>query len=155
MSDTLLQKVLEVLISVAVPVITAAVVALVRQAVAQGKAQLSQTQLSLIDGVLRMFVRAAEQYDLSGAMRIAGKEKKDWVVMRAQNWLDGQGVKIDVGTLEHLVESAVLSELNMGKTLSAVSGQPPTKNIEGDDAIHQRSDALTGTSSLETPKRGG
>lgn len=115
--EMLFQAAIQIVIAVAVPVLTGLAVMWVRQAVARGKAQLSQEQLFLIDGVLRMFVRAAEQYDLGGALKRTGQEKKAWVVDQSQGWLAGQGVHLDVGALADLAEGAVLSELNMGKTL--------------------------------------
>jgi len=76
--------------------------------------------LALADELVRLYALAADQYDLSGAMRRSGEEKKAWVVAQVQAALEARGIRMDVGMLADLVEAKVLEVVKPARMLDVV-----------------------------------
>lgn len=111
----LLQAVIQVLVAVAVPLLTGLVSLWLNQKIQQVKGQMSAEQLAMADSVVRKLVQAAEQYDLGGTAQRTGLEKKAWVTAKVQAWLDESGIKLDALKIADLIEAAVMEELNKDK----------------------------------------
>lgn len=98
--------------------------------VALAESALTESQLETVRLVIRMLVQAAEQSGLINKSLQEGQAKKDWVLVRAQAWLDGIGIAIDVGALSDMVES-VVREFNDGKWKKGPSHLPPIGPLDG------------------------
>jgi hypothetical protein len=91
---------------------------LARWLLAQGnaaKSQLNDQQLWMLNNFLKTLVYAAEQMSLSGAI----DDKLDWVIARANEWLDKYKINIDLDELRARIEAIVAEELNKEKFLPA------------------------------------
>lgn len=115
--NALLQVVLQVLITALTPVVTGAVVTLAVWCVRWLRGKMSAEQLALAEMVVTNLALAAEQYDLTGAVKRSGAEKKAWVVKMATEALEARGVRLDVGMLMDLVEAAVLKDVQKASAL--------------------------------------
>ena len=107
--SALLQGILQIVISVILPVLAGLAVWYVKLLIQRVKARMSREQLAFADSLITMFVGAAEQYDLAGLAARTGAEKKAWVVAQAQAALDRSNIQMDASLLADLVESAILS----------------------------------------------
>jgi hypothetical protein len=107
--DALLtQKILEIVITAAVPVVVGLIGyagALVTQRI---RMQMSQEQLAFADNLINRFVGAAQQYNLAGILQQSGEEKKAWVVEKVSNELKARGIDLNVSLLADLVEANIL-----------------------------------------------
>jgi hypothetical protein len=109
LTDTqLIQTILQILISVAVPLVTAMVIAGGNLLIQRIKMSMSSEQLVFADMLVGRFVSAAQQYDLSGMVAQTGKEKKAWVVQRVAGELAKRGINIDTSLLADMVEANIL-----------------------------------------------
>jgi hypothetical protein len=104
----LVQTILQVIIAVAVPVVTAMVIAGGNLLIQRIKMKMSNEQLAFADALVGRFVSAAQQYNLSGILTQTGEEKKAWVVGKVQAALTAQGITIDAGMLADMVEANIL-----------------------------------------------
>jgi len=120
LDGALLQVVAQVLIAVLAPVLTAAATALIGYCIRWVRGKLTSDQLALADELVRLYALAADQYDLSGAMRRSGEEKKAWVVAQVQAALEARGIRMDVGMLADLVEAKVLEVVKPARMLDVV-----------------------------------
>jgi Flp pilus assembly protein protease CpaA len=109
---------LQVVITVVVPVVAAVAIAYAKLLIQRIKAQMTTEQAQFADMLIGRFVSAAQQYDLSGIVQRSGWEKKAWVVQRVQEELTGRGITIDVGLLADMVEANILKGAKEPITLS-------------------------------------
>ncbi len=107
--SALLQGILQIVISVILPVLAGLAVWYIKLLIQRVKARMSREQLAFADSLILMFVAAAEQYDLAGLAARTGAEKKAWVVAQTQAALNRAGLNMDAGLLADLVEAAVLN----------------------------------------------
>lgn len=68
----------------------------------------SHTDSWAVEQVARIAVRAAEQANLGGLI----KDKKDYAVAIAQEWLNEKGLNITLDLIEAAIEAAVYQEFN-------------------------------------------
>lgn len=64
--------------------------------------------LQIVKDIVKAAVLAAEQENLAGRI----KEKKEYALTMAENWLSTKGIKFDLTTLDGLIEAAVMDEFN-------------------------------------------
>jgi hypothetical protein len=124
----LVQTILQVIIAVAVPVVTAMVIAAGNLLIQRIKMKMSSEQLQFADMLVGRFVSAAQQYNLSGIIAQTGEEKKSWVVDRVQAELTKRNINIDVCLLADMVEANILKGAKEPITLSLPA--PVTAPIE-------------------------
>lgn len=109
-SDTqVVQAILQVLITVIVPVLAAFVAAWIRMQIQSIQLKMTTDQRFFVEQLIRSFVAAAEQYDVSGLAKRSGAEKKAWVVEQVQMRLDKAGIKMDFSAIADLVEASILT----------------------------------------------
>jgi len=114
-TSALLQKVLEVVIQVALPFVLAMLFAWLRQQYLKVKAQIPVEQFEFAANLAEQFVLAAEQTGLKDELLKLGQDKKEWVLSHLDAELQKRGVKLDLAVLSALVESAVYSAITMFK----------------------------------------
>lgn len=116
MENELLQKLLETLIVVFVPILASLLGVYLKRLVDQAGQKLTAQQREFVSGVISDFVKAAEQTGLKNELLKVGTEKKQWVLREASAYLVGKGIKLDLDELSSLIESAVLDNFNWGRT---------------------------------------
>ncbi len=84
------------------------------------KSQLSEQAQWQLEAYLRTLVFAAEQLNITGVVI----EKLDWVIERAQEYLFGKNLDIDIDELRARVEAIVVQEFNMHKILPEILPTP-------------------------------
>ena len=112
LNDQLLQAAIQVMIAVLIPVIGTLVSLAIHQLTKQIKANVSADQLAVVDGLVKQFVLAAEQYGLGDILVMTGEQKKRWVVGRLSDELLKRGINLDTKMIADLVEAKVLEEIN-------------------------------------------
>ena len=112
LNDQLLQVAIQVMIAVLIPVVGTLVSLAIHQLTKQIKANVSADQLAVVDGLVKQFVLAAEQYDLGGVLAAVGQKKKTWVINRVADELTKRDIHIDVSLISDLIEAKVLEEIN-------------------------------------------
>ena len=109
-TDTqLTQAILQILITVIVPVLAAFVATWLRKQTQLIQLQMTAEQRMYVDALVRSFVAAAEQYDLAGLAKRSGQQKKAWVVERTQEALQKAGVDWNAQVIADAVEAAILT----------------------------------------------
>jgi len=99
------------LLVVAIPILIAAAAYWLKQKGDEIKSKLTQEQLTTLESVGAIAVRAAEQAGLSKQV-MGGAAKKDYALKVAQDYLNRIGVKMDVATVASVVEAEVLKQFN-------------------------------------------
>lgn len=94
------------LLIIALPIVIAAAFQWFRKMSVELKQKLTEDQWAMIEGGIKIAVRAAEQAGLSGQLR-SGSQKKEYAIQAAQNYLDRSGVSIDVKEISTLIEAEV------------------------------------------------
>lgn len=102
-----IQQILEMAISILLPVILGFVVVWLRGQIQQGKAKLTAEQLSMAEAFVSSFVFAAEQSGLTEQISNVGEAKKEWVLQQVQAALTAKGINVDVEIISGLIEAAV------------------------------------------------
>lgn len=109
-----LQILLQSVVAVAVPVLTAMVVSYVRAKMAEIKGQVPAEVLATIDLVADMVVAAAEQSGLKDEIMAQGENKKAWAMQYGEELLREQlGLFLDLDKLGASFWDAILSGLDM------------------------------------------
>lgn len=121
--EALLQPLLETVIRVAVPIVMGFVVLGIQALIKQVQARMTKDQLATLRGLATTFVFAAEQTGLSSAVLTAGAEKKAWALNALQAEADRRGIKVDVSTLDALIEAEVGQGLNYEKLFPVLASQ--------------------------------
>ncbi|MCK4820972.1 phage holin [bacterium] len=104
---TILQQILEMAITILLPVILGFVVVWLRGQIQVQKSKLNGEQLAMAEAFVSSFVFAAEQSGLSEQISTAGEAKKAWVLAQVQTALDAKGISIDIEIISGLIEAAV------------------------------------------------
>ena len=112
----LLQLVLEMAITVLLPIFLGFAIVAVRGWWESIKAKIPQEQYAFADMIARQLVLAAEQNGLAGKLSNEASVKYDWVLDNMERQLREAGIKLDLHTLSNMIESAVKAELNMERT---------------------------------------
>jgi hypothetical protein len=99
------------LLVAAIPILIAAAAYWLKQKGDEIKSKLTQEQLTTLESVGAIAVRAAEQAGLSKQV-MGGAAKKDYALKVAQDYLNRIGVKMDVATVASVVEAEVLKQFN-------------------------------------------
>lgn len=115
MQDQLLQAFLTTAIEVLVPIALAALIPWVVQQLRLLKSQISGEKFKFAVETVSMFVSAAEQNGLIGALSDIGAEKKQWVLEQVQAELSKHGVKIDVAVISNIIEAEVYKQFSAHK----------------------------------------
>ena len=108
----LLMPVLQTIIAVVVPLLVGYLTVLVNKQIQRVKLQMTDEQLVFANEVVNQFVVANEQYKLSGQFKQIAKDRKIWVVEKAQAYLDQHGIYFDAEMLGDMVEQAVYDGIN-------------------------------------------
>ena len=106
-----LSMVAQVLLLISLPIVIAAAAFWLRQKANEIKARLSAEQLTTLQSVAGIAVKAAEQAGLSKQLA-SGSEKRAYAITVAQDYLNTVGVKVDVKAITSLIESEVLKQFN-------------------------------------------
>lgn len=112
MESELLQKTLETVITVLLPVLLAYAVAWLKVQTDKIKASISTEEWNFAVSLVDKLVIAAEQTGLKDELLKEGAAKKAWVLEQAQAALNAKNIKIDVAVLAAIVEDTVYNELN-------------------------------------------
>jgi hypothetical protein len=122
--SALLQQVLAVIL----PVLATGLAGLIGAWIAQKTRELSKTigaqQMASIEWAVSVAVNAAEQ---AGAAKLI-EEKKTYAVGLAQEYLNKQGIKVNLSLLEGLIEAAVKAEIGGGEVSVTPVAVPPVTN---------------------------
>jgi LL-H family phage holin len=105
--STLLQVLLETIITVALPIVLTHLVLWINSQIKNTRAQMSKEQLALTEMLVKQFVRAAEQSGLSGQIKAAGAEKKAYVLALIRAELEERQISINLEVLDAMIEAAV------------------------------------------------
>lgn len=111
----LIQKALEVVITVLLPVVLGYLVILLKSVGEKIKQQVGKEQWEVVSTLAGQFVSAAEQLGLKDEALAVGEAKKQWVLEQLQGELSRRKINIDVATLAALIEAVVYDELNWTK----------------------------------------
>lgn len=111
-----LQLVLQVAITVLLPVFLGYAVVAVRTWWGKVKAQIPAEQYAFAYNLVTQLVLAAEQSGLAGIIQNEAEVKKAWVINRAEAELAKLGIKMDLETIADMIEAAVKAELNKERT---------------------------------------
>ena len=106
--NQLLQAVLSVIISVVVPALAFFVASWLKAQANLLNMKMTAEQKRFVDALVYDLVAAAEQYNLAGLAAQSGREKKAWVVGKAQEKLDEIGLQWDAAALADIVEAKIL-----------------------------------------------
>jgi hypothetical protein len=117
-----MSAILESVLSIAVPPLVAALVALAVAWINKESKKLSADQMFAIKEAVTMGVNYAEQIGLTKT----GAQKKADAIAAAQAYLDKQGIKVDLTLLDAMIESAVKTELGWDKILPVAPPVPDT-----------------------------
>lgn len=96
----------QLLLLISIPILIAAAAMWLRQKANEIKSRLSAEQLSTIQNVASIAVKAAEQAGLSKQLA-SGSEKREYALKVAQDYLNSLGVKIEVKTIASMLEAEV------------------------------------------------
>jgi LL-H family phage holin len=105
--SSILQVLIETIITVVVPVVLVRVVSWINAQIKATKSQIDQNELALIETLIKQFVRAAEQSGLSGQLKAAGAEKKAFVLALLHAELEQRGITINLEVIDAMIEAAV------------------------------------------------
>ncbi len=105
--SSLLQFAIETLIKVLLPVVLGYIVVWLNQKINEAKSKTRSTEMTYVIDLVYRLVLAAEQNGMIGAIENAGDEKKKFVLAQAEAELAKHGIKMDLETLDALVEAAV------------------------------------------------
>jgi len=111
-----LQLVLQVAISVLLPVFLGYAIVAMRTWWGKIKAQIPAEQYAFASSLVSQLVLAAEQSGLAGIIANEAEVKKQWVIDRAEAELAKLGIKMDLNTISDMIEAAVKAELNRDRT---------------------------------------
>ena len=114
--------ILESVLSIVLPPLAAALVALAVAWINKEAKKLSADQMFAIKEAVTMGVNFAEQ---TGLLK-TGEQKKSDAIAAAQAYLDKQGVKVDLSLLDAMVESAVKTELGWDSFTPVAPPEPTT-----------------------------
>ncbi len=101
----------QALLVVALPVLIAAAAFWLKQKGDEIKSKLSKDQLSALESIGSIAVRAAEQAGLTKQIA-GGAAKKEYALEVAQNYLKSIGVKVDLTAVTNVIEAEVLKQFN-------------------------------------------
>jgi hypothetical protein len=101
----------QALLVVALPVLIAAAAFWLKQKGDEIKSKLSRDQLSALESIGSIAVRAAEQAGLTKQIA-GGAAKKEYALEVAQNYLKSIGVKVDLTAVTNVIEAEVLKQFN-------------------------------------------
>lgn len=111
MDDTtqiLIQKSLETMIQVLVPILIGYLIVAAKNWSAKLKGEIDEKDWLKIQAIITDVVRAAEQNGLRGAIENLAESKKAWAIAEGQRILDERKLnKISVETLASLIEAKV------------------------------------------------
>jgi len=105
--STLLQVLLETIITVALPIVLTQLILWINSQIAHTRSKMSKEQLALVEMLAKQFVRAAEQSGLSGQIKAAGAEKKAYVLALIRAELEERKISINLEVLDAMIEAAV------------------------------------------------
>jgi hypothetical protein len=107
-----LQKILMIIIEMCLPIALAQLVAWLNARSAEARAMAHKHNLDTAMGLVYQFVLAAEQCGITGAILNEGAEKKKFVLNLVETELAARGIKIDLDTLDAMIEGAVHEAFN-------------------------------------------
>lgn len=113
-----LQKFLEIVLPVLATALAGLVIAWITKVISDVKSKLTEDQEWIIRQAINSAVLAAEQANIAGAV----KEKKEYALNIAEQWLAAKGITIDLNILDARIEAAVFDEFNRDKTTDKPTG---------------------------------
>lgn len=113
-----LQSFLEIVLPVLATALAGLAVALITKVVGELKAKLNDEQEWIINQAIKSSVMAAEQANIAGAV----KEKKEYALNIAKQWLLSKGITMDLNILDARIEAAVYDEFNREKVADKPTG---------------------------------
>lgn len=113
-----LQKFLEIVLPVLATALAGLVIAWITKVIGDVKSKLTEDQEWIINQAIKSAVLAAEQANIAGAV----KEKKEYALNIAEQWLASKGITIDLNILDARIEAAVYDEFNRDKEASKPVG---------------------------------
>jgi hypothetical protein len=106
-----LTMVASAVITAALPVLLAMLVAWLNKKVGEAKTHLTASQLRAIEAGVAILVKAAEQSGLWKAALATGAQKKAWVLAQAVEWCNSKGLPVDLYMLDAQIE-AIVRDMN-------------------------------------------
>lgn len=106
-----LQKFLEIVLPVLATALAGLVIAWITKVISDLKSKLTEDQEWIINQAIKSAVLAAEQANIAGEV----KEKKEYALNIAEQWLASKGITIDLNILDARIEAAVFDEFNRDK----------------------------------------
>lgn len=103
----IIEKALLAVIGILLPIALGKLVGFLNQKTAEAKTSDNYAQMKLAADIVYQLVLAAEQNGLIGALKNEGLEKKRYVLARAEAKLAEYGIKMDLDTIDDLVEASV------------------------------------------------
>ena len=100
-------EILQQVLAIVLPPLAVAGVAYIVAWIRKEEKKLSADQMFAITTAVNMGVNFAEQ---TGLLK-TGEQKKADALAAAQEYLDKQGIKVDLGLLDNMIEAAVQTEL--------------------------------------------
>jgi hypothetical protein len=102
-----LDRVLQIAIQVLLPIALAAAVKWINTKSAEAKISKDAATYKMVSGLVYQLVLAAEQNGMIGALKNDGLAKKQFVIGRLEEELVKLGIKMDLDTLDSMIEAAV------------------------------------------------
>lgn len=115
--NAILETVLKVIISVALPVLLKLALDWLRIQKTKLEESMDSETRYLIKEAVRIAVLAAEQSNLAGLIGEEYKGRKDYALAMAEKWLAPYGITIDLDVLAAMIEAAVMEEFNRDKKM--------------------------------------
>ena len=101
----------QALLVIALPILIAALAFWLKQKADEIKSKLTKEQLTALESIGSIAVRAAEQAGITKQI-VGGSAKKEYALQVAQNYLNSLCVKVDVTAVANVIESEVLKQFN-------------------------------------------
>ncbi len=101
----------QALLVLGLPILIAGIFMWLRDKSAVLRGRITQDQLSALQSISALAVRAAEQAGLSKQIA-GGLAKKEYAIQAAQDYLNSRGIKVDVRTVANVIEAEVLKQFN-------------------------------------------
>jgi LL-H family phage holin len=105
--SSLLQVLIETIITVVLPIVMVNLVIWLNAQIKATRSKMGKEELSLIETLIKQFVRAAEQSGLTGQVKAAGAEKKAFVLALLHAELAERGITLNLEVIDAMVEAAV------------------------------------------------
>jgi hypothetical protein len=127
-----LSPIVQGLLTLAIPILVAVAVPWLLGKAKEIKQNMSAEQAAMFEQGVQIAVRAAEQAGISGQIANTGRQKKEYAINAAQNYLNRLGLKVNVDELATLLESEVHKQFTNPQPLV---DNPETRSALIDKAI--------------------